>query len=46
MTFTTITIVEAGTNGSYVDLMGSASLTRGSVSAEAHSGEKVKLRWL
>ena len=39
-------IVETITNGSYVDLVGSASLTQGSVSEEAHLGERAMPRWL
>ena len=41
-----MTIMEAETNCSYVDLMSSASLTQGSVSEEEHLGAKAKLRWL
>ena len=36
MIFTTMAIVEARTYSTYVDLMGSVSLTQGSVSEEAH----------
>ena len=36
MTFTTMAIVEARTDGTYVDLIGSTSLTRGTVGKEAH----------
>ena len=36
----TMAIVETIMNGSYVDWTGSASLSQGSVSQEAHSGKK------
>ena len=39
-------IVEAKTNGSYIDLVDSASLTQGSVSEEVHPGERAIPRWL
>ena len=37
---TTMAIVEARTNSTYIDLVGSASLMQGSVSKEAHPGER------
>ena len=36
MTFTMMAIVEARTDGTDVDLIGSTSLTKGSVSKDAH----------
>ena len=39
-------ILKAITNGSFVDWIGSASLSQGSVSEEAYSGEGAIPRWL
>ena len=39
-------ILKAKTNGSFVDWIGSASVSQVSVSGEAHLGERAILQWL